>query len=137
MEANLFIDKGPDLSKITNWVNSSNKSTEIINSFSSSLSIAGFSKLAIQLWVIWIEQISKSAFFIESIIISTFFFGKDVKKYLLQVFFLNSFLGRFVKLISKSEFSKDIGIWIPESGSSKKLLESFSFTSSGISTNLV
>ena len=68
---------------------------------------------------------------------STFFFGKDVKKYLLKFFFLYSLFGKSVSLISKSEFSKDIGIWIPESGFSRKLIEFSSFTSSGISTILV
>ena len=90
-----------------------------------------------QLWLICIEQISKFALFIESIIISTFFFGTDVKKYLLKCLFLNSFFGKLVNLTSKSELSNDIGIWIPESGFSRKVVASSSCTSSGISTNLV
>ena len=69
--------------------------------------------------------------------ISTFFFGSDVRKYLLKVLLLCSFLGRLVRWISKSEFSKEIGIWIPELGFSRKLVELFSSTSWGISINLV
>ena len=101
------------------------------------MSISGFSRYAIQLWLICIAQISKFAFFIDSIIISTFFLGKDVRKYLFSFLFLKTFLGKLVKLISKSEFSKDMGIWIPESGFCIKLIESFSFMCSGISINLV
>ena len=55
----------------------------------------------------------------DSIIRSTFFFGKDVKKYLLKFLFFISFLGKLDKLISKSEFSNEIGICIPELGFSK------------------
>ena len=132
-----MIAKGPDLSKIINWVNSSNKSIEINNSFSFNLSISSFSKLAIHIWLIWIEHISRFASLIESRIILTFFLGNDVKKYLLKVLFFDSFLGRLVRWISKSELSSEIGIWIPESGFSTKLIESSSFTSSGISIILV
>ena len=89
------------------------------------------------IWLIWIEHICRFAFLIESSKISKFFLGIEVKKYLLKILFLNSFLGRLVKLISKSEFSRDIGIWIPELGFSKKLVEFLSSTSSGISINLV
>ena len=41
---------------------------------------------------------------------SKFFLGIDVKKYLLKNLFFFFCLGKLVSLISKSEFSKDIGI---------------------------
>ena len=47
---------------------------------------------------------------------STFFFGMEVKKYLLKNLFFFFCLGKLVSLISKSEFSKDIGICISELG---------------------
>ena len=56
------------------------------------------------------EQISRFAFLIDSRIKSTFFFGKDVKKYLFNFLSFISLLGKLDKLISKSEFSSDIGI---------------------------
>ena len=104
------MNNGPEESKITNWVNSSNKSSEIIKSLSFSLSISVFNKFAIHIWLICNEQILRLAFSIESSIMSTFFFGIDVKKYLLKNLFFFISLGKFVSFISKSEFSKDIGI---------------------------
>ena len=137
IEANLFINNGPELSKITIWENSSNKSTDMINSFSFILVISFFNKFAIHIWLIWIEQISRFALFIELRITFTFFLGIDVKKYLLKYLFLISFLGKEVNLTSKSEFSNEIGIWRSESGFSINSIASSSFISSGISINLV
>ena len=61
-------------------MNSSNKSIDIISSFLSNLFISVLIKLAIHIWLICNEQISRFAFLIESRIISTFFLGRDVKK---------------------------------------------------------
>ena len=91
-------------------MNSSNKSIEIIKSFSFNLSISAFNKFAIHIWLICNEHISRFAFLIESRIISTFFFGIDVKKYFLKYLLFIFCLGKLVNLISKSELSNDIGI---------------------------
>ena len=61
----------------------------------------------------------------------------EVKKYLLKNLLFLFCTGKLVKLISKSEFSKDIGICIPEFGFSRNLIELPSSISSGISINLV
>ena len=118
-------------------MNSSNKSTEIIKSLSFILSISVFNKFAIHIWLICNEHILRFAYLIDSRIMSTFFLGIDVKKYLLKNLFFFFCWGKLVKLTSKSEFSKDIGIWISELGFSRKLIELFSSTSSGSSINLV